>query len=220
MTRTVFRDPVSGFSHLFGALMAVWGTAWLAYLAATQATAWHLASLLVFGASMILLYAASATYHLVSGSERLIAVLRRIDHSMIYILIAGTYTPICLVALRGPWGWSLLGVIWGLTLLGIVLKILWFDAPRWLYTLFYVIMGWLVVIAFVPLLQVVSLAGVLWLLAGGLLYSTGAIIYATQWPRIAARFFGFHEIFHFFILGGTACHFWFMYRYILPLGLM
>lgn len=136
---------------------------------------------------------------------------------MIYILIAGTYTPVCLIPLRGGWGWSLLISIWSIAMVGIVLKVLWFNAPRWLSTLFYVIMGWLVVVAFLPLVRTMPIGAICWLIAGGLLYSIGALVYGTKWPRLNSKFFSFHDIFHIFVLYGSFCHFWMMFRYVLYL---
>jgi hemolysin III len=134
---------------------------------------------------------------------------------MIYVLIAGTYTPICLIPLRGGWGYSILITIWGIAITGIIMKILWFDAPRWLYTMFYLVMGWLVVIALWPIIKTTPIGGVLWLIAGGLLYTIGAVIYGTKWPPLKSKIFGFHEIFHLFVLYGSFCHFWLMFRYLL-----
>lgn len=212
------RDPVSGLTHLLGALLSVAGLIVLVYNAATKATPWHVVAFSIFGASLILLYTASSLYHLLPVSDKGVRVLRKIDHMMIYVLIAGTYTPVCLIPLRGGWGWSLLCSIWAIAMVGIILKILWFNAPRWLYTLFYVVMGWLVVIALLPLLRAIPPAGVAWLVAGGVLYSIGAIIYGTKWPKINLKYFGFHEIFHLFVLYGSLCHFWLMFRYVLNLG--
>lgn len=212
------REPVSGLTHLIGAVLSVIGIVVLVYNAATKATPWHVVSFSIFGASLILLYTASSVYHLLTISDKGVRVLRKIDHSMIYVLIAGTYTPICLVPLRGGWGWSLLCSIWAIAMVGIVLKLLWFDAPRWLYTAFYVIMGWLIVIAFMPLVRSMPLPAVLWLIAGGVLYSIGALIYGTKWPRLKLKRFGFHEIFHLFVMYGSFCHFWLMFRYVLNLG--
>ena len=211
------KDPFSGFSHLAGAIMSVAGLCLLVYYASMNGTVWHIVSFSIFGASLILLYTASSIYHLLSVSEKSIRVLRKIDHMMIYILIAGTYTPVCLIPLRGGWGWSLLISIWGIAMAGIVLKVLWFNAPRWLYTLFYLLMGWLIVIAFVPLVRTMPIAAMLWLIAGGLLYTVGAVIYGTKWPKLKSKVFGFHEVFHVFVLYGSFCHFWMMFRYILYL---
>jgi hemolysin III len=134
---------------------------------------------------------------------------------MIYVLIAGTYTPICLIALKGNIGTFLFLGIWLLAFIGILLKIIWFDAPRWLYTLFYILMGWISVFAIVPIIKAISLGGFMWLLAGGLFYTIGAIIYATKRPKINLKFFGFHEIFHIFIMLGSLCHFILMFKYIM-----
>ncbi len=211
------RDPFSGFSHLAGAILSVAGLYLLVRYALVNGTVWHIVSFSIFGASLILLYTASSIYHLLSVSEKSTRVLRKIDHMMIYILIAGTYTPVCLIPLRGGWGWSLLISIWGIAMIGIILKVLWFNAPRWLYTLFYLLMGWLIVIAFVPLVRTMPIAAMFWLIAGGLLYTVGAVIYGTKWPKLKSKVFGFHEMFHVFVLYGSFCHFWMMFRYILYL---
>ena len=204
---TKVRDPISGFTHMAGALLSVAGLVVLVCFAAINATAWHIVSFSIFGASLVLLYTASTLYHLLPVSARGTAILRRIDHMMIYVLIAGTYTPVCLVPLRGAWGWSLLGGIWAIAIVGIILKGFWMNAPRWLSTLFYMGMGWLVVIAFWPLVNSIPSGAVWWLVAGGLMYTIGAVIYATKWPRIASKLFGFHEIFHLFVMGGYFHHF-------------
>lgn len=209
------KDPVSGFTHLAGALLSIAGLVVLVCFAAIKATAWHVVSFSIFGASLILLYTASSLYHLLPVSDKATAVLRRIDHMMIFVLIAGTYTPVCLVPLRGAWGWSIFGVIWGTAIAGIFLKAFWMNAPRWLSTAFYLIMGWLVVIAFWPLINAVPAAGIVWLLAGGLMYTVGGVIYGAKWPKIESKLFGFHEIFHLFVMAGSICHFIFMFRYIL-----
>ena len=209
------REPVSGLTHLIGAVLSAIGLVLMIYYAVSKGTVWHIVSFSIFGGSLILLYTASTLYHLLNISEKGVRVLRKIDHMMIYILIAGTYTPICLIPLRGGWGYSLLITIWGIAITGIIMKLLWFDAPRWLYTLFYLFMGWLVVIALWPMAKTIPLAGVLWMIAGGLLYTIGAVIYGTKWPRLKSKVFGFNEIFHLFVLYGSFCHFWLMFRYLL-----
>jgi len=211
------KDPFSGFSHLFGALLSAVGLFYLVRYAVAVGTVWHVVAFSIFGASLILLYTASSLYHLVVTSERGSTILRKIDHMMIYVLIAGTYTPVCLIPLRGGWGWSLLISIWSIAMVGIVMKLLWFDAPRWLSTLFYVIMGWLAIVAFLPLVRSMPPAAVWWLVAGGIMYSIGALIYGTKWPRFKSKVFGFHELFHIFVLYGSLCHFWMMFRYVLYL---
>ena len=211
------RDPVSGLTHMVGVFLSITALVLLVYFSAIHATAWHVVSFSIFGASLIMLYTASTLYHLLPLQEQGIKMLRKIDHMMIFVLIAGTYTPICLIPLRGVWGWSLFGIAWGVTIAGIIMKIVWLNAPRWLYTFIYVLMGWMVVIAFLPLLHSLPMHGVAWLVAGGLSYTVGAVIYALKKPNFA-KFFGFHEIFHLFVLMGSACHFWLMYRYVLNLG--
>jgi len=134
---------------------------------------------------------------------------------MIFVLIAGTYTPICLVPLHGKWGWTMLVLIWAFALSGIFLKIFWMNAPRWLSTLIYVVMGWLAVVAFVPLEKAVSWQGIGLLLAGGIAYTIGAVIYGLKKPNITLKNFGFHEIFHVFVMVGSSLHIAFMFQYVL-----
>jgi hemolysin III len=208
------REPVNGFTHLGGVALSILGLVVLLVASARLLSALHIASFAIYGASLILLYTASSLYHLLPLRPRGVALLRRIDHMMIFVLIAGTYTPICLIALRGPWGLGLLIAAWMLAVLGIILKAAWPGAPRLLSTLFYLTMGWLVVVAFPPLLRGIPAGAVAWLAGGGALYSIGAALYALKWPK-GIRGFGFHEIFHLFVLGGSFCHFWMMFRYIL-----
>ena len=211
------KDPVSGYLHLFGIGLSVAALAVLVAQAALHASPWHVVGFSIFGAGLILLYGASTVYHLARVSERATLVLRKIDHCMIFALIAATYTPICLIPLRGAWGWTLFGVVWGLAITGIVLKAVFFQAPRWLYTLCYVALGWSCLICIAPLLRALPAGGLLWLLGGGVAYSVGALCYGLKWPLRNARWFGFHEIFHILILAGSFCHFWLMFRYVLPL---
>jgi len=210
------KDPVSALTHATGALLAAIGLVVL--LRAGAGDPWRLASFAVFGVSLIALYTASAVYHWLRLSEPATAVLRRVDHTMIFVLIAGTYTPLCLGPLRGPWGWSLFGVVWGVAAAGLLMKLFWLQAPRWLSTGVYVVMGWLVVVATAPLLRAVPAGGLAWLLAGGLFYTAGAVVYALKWPGRRARVFGFHELFHLLVLAGSLSHFWVVYRYLGRLG--
>ena len=143
--------------------------------------------------------------------------LRKLDHSSIYILIAGTYTPICLIALRGPWGWSLFGVIWALAIMGIFLSIAWINAPRWVTSGIYLFMGWLAVIALYPMWLTLGMRGLFWLVSGGILYTVGGVLYALKWPGRDNPRFGCHEIFHVFILLGSIAHFMMMWNVVLPL---
>ena len=202
-------DPVSGLTHFVGALLSVAALVLLVVFGSIYATAWHVVSFSIFGASLILLYAASSVYHLLPVSEGVRVVLRKIDHMMIFVLIAGTYTPICLVPLRGSWGWSLFGVIWGLAIAGVFMKIFWLHAPRWLYTAIYLGMGWIVAIAFYKILHTMDFMGVFWLVLGGVFYSVGAVIYGLKKPNFS-KHFGFHEIFHIFVMLGSLSHFFLM----------
>ncbi len=214
MAKKTLKDPLSGLTHCIGVLLSIVGLVLLVYRGAVAGNAWQVVAFAIFGASMILLYTASTLYHWLPLSPKGTTILRKFDHGLIFFLIAGTYTPICLLPLRGPWGWSLFGCIWGLALIGIFTKIFWLNAPRWLSTVVYIAMGWLVAIATRPLLQTVPLAGMGWLLAGGLFYTVGAVIYGLKKPNPFPDVFGFHEIFHLFVLLGSFCHFWMMYQYI------
>ncbi len=213
--RSKLREPINGLTHLIGALFSIAGLVLLVYFAAIKGTVWHVVSFSIFGASLILLYTSSTLYHLLPLSERGVRVFRRIDHIMIFVLIAGTYTPVCLVSLRGGWGWSLFGVVWGIAVAGIVLKLFWLQAPRWLYILVYVFMGWLAIIALLPLIRAIPVGGLVWLAMGGIFYSVGALIYGIKRPNIIPGWFGFHEIFHLFTMAGSFSHFWLMFRYVL-----
>lgn len=210
------KDPFSGLSHLAGAVLSIVALVALVYNAVLHGTVSHIVAFSIFGASLVLLYTASALYHLLPLSQKGALILRRIDHMMIFVLIAGTYTPVCLIPLRGAWGYSFLIGVWFLAIAGILIKIFWMEAPRWFSTLLYVVMGWLIVIPFWPLIQTVSLGGIVWLVLGGLFYTVGAILYGTKWPpNIIPGWIGFHEIFHVFTMAGSFSHFWLMSRYIL-----
>ncbi|MDY9921116.1 MAG: hemolysin III family protein [Synergistota bacterium] len=208
-----FREPASGFSHLVGALLSVAGLILLLYVAITNRDVWQIVSFSIFGASMILLYSASAIYHLVNASEKAIRILQKIDHSMIFVLIAGTYTPICLTLLRGRLGYWLLALIWSCAAAGIVMKMFFFDIPRLLYTGVYLIMGWIAVFVIVPLYRAGGPLPLIWLLAGGLFYTAGGIIYAIKKPNILPGWLGFHELFHIFVILGSTAHYVMILRF-------
>lgn len=199
------KDPVSGFSHAFGAVLSVAGLVLLIVYAALYGEgAWDIVSFTIFGVGLLLLYTFSSLYHLLNLGEKGTRVFRKFDHIMIYILIAATYTPICLGPLRGGWGWSIFGVVWGIALIGIFLTIFWLNAPRWLTTSIYLAMGWTVIVAIYPMLTTFAslnaLGSLLWLLAGGILYTIGGVLYGLKWPHFKNKYFGFHELFHIFIL--------------------
>jgi hemolysin III len=208
------RDPMSGLTHCIGAVLAVAGLVLLICESVNPVKPWHIISFSVFGTGLILLYTASTLYHWLPLSENGVRNLRRLDHIMIFILIAATYTPVCLIPLRGPWGWSLFGSVWALAILGIFLKLFWLQAPRWFSTTVYIIMGWLAIAGVWPLIMTLHVGGFIWVLMGGLFYTIGAIIYATKLPNPWPNFFGFHEIFHIFVMLGSVSHFWVMYEYV------
>ena len=199
------REPFNGLSHLAGALLSTAGL--LLLLAASMRKPWHLTGFAIYGGSLIILYAASTLYHSLPVSPRRIGQLLAFDQVAIYLLIAGTYTPICLVPLRGPWGWSLLGVVCGIALVGIVLRLAWRSQPEWLPVALYLIMGWLSVIAVRPLVSALPAAALAWLLAGGIVYTVGAAIFALERPRLWPGVFSSHELWHVCVLGGSACHY-------------
>ncbi|MDD2274290.1 MAG: hemolysin III family protein [Candidatus Pacebacteria bacterium] len=208
------KDPFSGFSHLLGLILSIVGTIVLVSLSSNST---QIIAFLVFGLSMIFLYTSSSTYHLFGHSPEEVDLFRKIDHAMIYILIAGTYTPFCLIALDGLWGIISMIVIWTLAILGIstvFFKSFWTKVPRWFATFLYVLMGWLSMAIIYPLYLSVGLPLIIYLLLGGLFYSVGAVIYAIKKPNIIEGF-GFHEIFHIFVLLGTITHFIGIYNYLL-----
>lgn len=210
-------DLFSALSHLAGVLLSIAGLVILLVAGASR-TPWHVVSFSIFGAALILLYLSSTLYHWFPYPSTVRSVFQRIDHSMIYLLIAGTYTPVCLVAIRGPWGWTLFGIIWAMAIWGIIMKAAWLKIPRVISVLSYVLMGWSAVIAFVPLFQTVSLPGMLWIIGGGLFYTIGTLFYSLDKKRPSTRWFNWHDVFHLFILAGSFCHFWAMLWYINPLG--
>ena len=206
------KDPISALTHFIGFLAVIPVFICLLDLADTKL---QQISFIVFGFSLLLLYGASTIYHTLRLSAEKTALLRRIDHMMIFVLIAGTYTPVCLVPLAGKWGTILLSAIWAIAIAGVFMKIFWMGAPRWLSTMIYVVMGWLSITAFVPLLKAVGWGGFGMLLGGGIAYTVGALIYALKKPNLAIlKSFGFHEIFHVFVMIGSAFHIAFMFLYV------
>ncbi|MFP3156136.1 hemolysin III family protein [Lachnospiraceae bacterium ZAX-1] len=210
------KDPGSSITHFIGMLMAVFASLPLLIKASSQPDYVHVASLAIFIVSMILLYGASATYHAFNLTEKTNKLLRKIDHMMIFVLIAGTYTPICVIVLGKPLGYSLLSLVWGIALLGILIKAFWITCPKWFSSVLYIAMGWVCVLAFTQLINSLSLQAFLWLLAGGIIYTVGGVIYALKLPvfNLKHKSFGSHEIFHLFVLGGSVCHFIMMYFFV------
>ena len=216
--RFKIKDPGSAITHFIGWLMAVFSAVPLLIKATHNPDTIHMASLAIFIVSMILLYGASTVYHTLDISERVNKILRKIDHMMIFILIAGSYTPICLLVLKGRTGITLLSLVWGIAIAGILIKAFWVFCPKWVSSILYIGMGWTCVLAFTQILNSMSAAAFGWLLAGGIIYTIGGVIYALKLPIFNSRHknFGSHEIFHLFVMGGSACHFVVMYAYLLP----
>ncbi len=201
------RDPVSSISHLLGFVLAVIGTVFLTIKGSQSGGLLYAGTFLIFGLTMIFLYLASASYHWFDLKERGTLVLRKLDHAMIYVLIAGTYTPMCAIVLNGYWRAGLLIAIWALALGGIFLTLFYFKAHRWLTTGIYILMGWLVVIALKPMSASMPLSGFAWLLGGGIAYTIGGVIYGRKRSLIHFPGFGFHEVFHIFVIIGSVCHY-------------
>ncbi len=210
------KDPGSAITHFIGALMAIFASTPLLIKAANQPNRIHLISLGIFVLSMILLYAASTIYHTFGKTEKVHVRLKKFDHMAIYVLIAGTYTPICAIVLGGRTGYTLLALVWALALVGIAVTGIWVHCPKWFSSIVYIAMGWTCVLAFTQLINALPTAAFQWLLAGGIIYTVGGIIYALKLPIFNNRHknFGSHEIFHLFVMGGTFCHFMLMYQYI------
>ena len=203
------KDKWSAITHFISMLMAIFAGIPLLIKAAQEPSKVYIVSLSIYIISMILLYFASTLYHSLDISERVNRNLRKFDHMMIFVLIAGTYTPVCLIALKGTMGIALLSIVWGIAILGIVVKALWINCPKWFSSALYIGMGWTCVIAFTRLLDALTPAAFGWLLAGGLIYTVGGVIYALKLPIFNKKHqsFGSHEIFHLFVSGGSVCHF-------------
>lgn len=213
------REPINGLTHGLGALLAVVGLILMLNDAIMSASPKHIVAFSIFGASMVLLYTASSLYHSLNVKEKTLDLFKKLDHSMIYVLIAGSYTPVCLLALEGSWKWGLFITVWALALIGIIKKFTWTNAPRWISTLFYLGMGWLAVIIFPMLWDKLPLAFMVWMGIGGLAYTVGAVIYGIKKPNLIPKWFGFHELWHLFVLAGTFSHFWAFYQYLSGYGL-
>lgn len=220
--RPSFREPVNALTHSVGAVLSVIGLVVLLIVAIGHGSARQVVAFSIFGGSLVAMYSASAFYHSFRLSERGIAHMRRIDHVMIYVLIAGTYTPVCLLLLTRRLGLGLLIAVWALAAIGTAQKIAWMRAPTWLSMALYLGMGWIAVLIVRPLLAAAPTAFFLWLLAGGLFYSLGAVVLAMEWPRKTTgaqqRIFGSHEIWHLFVMAGSFSHYWAILAYASKVG--
>ena len=210
------REPGSALTHFIAMLLALCAAVPLLVRAAVHSGVKSLTAMTVFMISMVLLYAASTIYHSVNCSGRILRIFRKMDHMMIFVLIAGTYTPVCLLTLPKPSGLMLLAAVWGIALVGIFIKGFWITCPKWFSSVLYIAMGWSCLSVLGQLFSLLPLHAFLWLLAGGLIYTAGGIIYALRLPLFDARhpMFGLHEIFHLFVVAGSLCHFVFMFCYL------
>ena len=211
------REPGSAITHFIAMMMAVCATVPLLVKAGIQSGWENFLAMAIFMGSMILLYGASATYHSVDLTGRSLRVFRKLDHMMIFVLIAGSYTPVCLLALDKKQGIPLLILVWSTAIVGIIIKIFFINCPHWVSSIIYIGMGWTCVLVFKPLLANLPASAFAWLLAGGIIYTVGGIIYGLKLPIFdkLPKDFGSHEIFHLFVMGGSICHFIFMYAYLM-----
>jgi len=210
------KDPGSALTHFIAMLLALGAATPLLIKAAQTPGYAHVLALTIFIISMILLYAASTIYHTLDISPKVNQLLRKVDHMMIFILIAGTYTPICMLVLGDRTGWQMLALVWGIAIIGIIINALWITCPKWFSSLIYIAMGWVCVLAFGKITAALPPSAFGWLLAGGIIYTIGGVIYALKVPFLNHRFpnFGSHEIFHLFVMGGSFCHYIMMYAFV------
>ena len=203
--RSKYREPINGLTHLGGAIAAFFGL--IALLVVGWGEPAKVVSVIVYGFSLVALFSTSATYHLVKVKPQVLQTLRKLDHSAIFLLIAGTYTPFCLIAFTGFCRWGLLAIIWGIAAVGIVVKVFYVKGPRWLNAVIYVIMGWLGVMAAPQISSVLPVNAMVWLIVGGVVYSLGAMVYATKILNFVPGKFGFHEVWHIFVVLGAMAHY-------------
>lgn len=208
-----FKDPGSAITHFIGMIGALLFTLPLIFKSNDSV---HQLAFTIFTISMILLYGASTTYHTFDISGKVNTVLKKIDHLMIFVLIAGSYTPVCLIVLRGRIGYTLLSIVWGIAIVGMIIKACFINCPKWFSSILYIAMGWTIVFAFAPLYNALTTNAFMWLLMGGIIYTIGGVIYALKLPIFNNNhpFFNSHVIFHLFVLGGSVCHYIFMYNYV------
>ena len=210
------REPGSAITHFIGCLMALIAASPLLIKAHGNAT--YMLAMTIFATSMVLLYAASTIYHSICHvSAKVLRNFQKLDHMMIFVLIAGSYTPVCMIILGGRIGYTLLALVWGIAVAGIIIKGLWITCPKWFSSIIYIAMGWVCILAITKIPRSMPRAGFMWLLAGGIIYTIGGIIYALKLPIFNNRHknFGSHEIFHLFVMGGSMCHFIVMYAFVL-----
>jgi hemolysin III len=205
------KDPISCLTHLAGALLSIVG---LYVLLNAGNGPVEIIAFAIFGFTMMLMYSASTVYHMFNLSESGTKLLRKVDHIMIYLFIAGSFTPFTLLLMEGPFKWTMISIIWGIAIIGVVFKLLWLHAPKWVSLTFYLGMGWLGLIILPYAIMELPSTAAWWVIAGGLSYTFGAVIYGLQKPNPIPEWFGFHEIWHLFVMGGSFCHFWAIYRFL------
>ncbi|MBI9105377.1 MAG: hemolysin III family protein [Spirochaetales bacterium] len=215
-SRHVTDEVINTVTHTAGAAFSLLGMVFLIVQSAIYGSVWHVVGFSIYGASLFLLFLASAFHHGIDGSDRLNAFFRLFDYLSIFILIAGTYTPLCLVLSRDSWGWSTFGVVWLLAGAGVTIKAVFPSIPKWFTNTLYICMGWIGAALIIHLIPKVGLWGVSMILLGGILYSVGAVIFYIEKPNPIPGKFGFHEIWHLFVLGGAAIHYLFMFYIVLP----
>lgn len=210
------REPGSAITHYIGMLLSLLVAIPLLMKAEVSSIPSAITAMGIFILAMVLLYAASTLYHTLNVKDGILKVFRKLDHMMIFVLIAGTYTPICMLVLRGKIGTLLLSVIWGLAIVGILLKAFWINCPKWFSSIIYIAMGWTCLFVFPLLMKTLSMGAFLWLLAGGILYTVGGVVYALKLKGFNRmhKYFGSHEIFHLFVMAGSFCHFIVMYCFV------
>jgi hemolysin III len=201
-------EKFNAWSHLIGAVLAAIGAVWLLVLASSTGDLWKIVAVAIYGVTLLLLYSISTLYHSMRGPAK--RVMQKLDHLSIYLLIAGSYTPFCLVTLRGPWGWTLFGIVWSLALIGMLQEIKPRSEARVLSLIIYAVMGWIVLVAVKPLIAALGMTGFKWLAAGGLLYTVGIIFFAYD-----SRFRHWHGIWHLFVMAGSLLHFVAILLYVL-----
>jgi len=210
------REPGGALTHGIAAILAVFVLVLMVVKASTTGTIWHIVGVSIFGATLVFTYSISMSSHIVPyRSARAKTIMQRLDRGAIYFLIAGTYTPICLTILRGPWGWSLLAVVWVLAIVGSITKFTGVHLPYWLPPTLYITLGWMAIVAIVPLYRILSWGGLSWLVGGGLAYTIGVVFFALEHVVRRSKWWGMHEIFHLFVILGSALHIILIWKYIL-----
>ena len=209
-----FREPVNGLTHYFAAVAAVVGLGILVF--ASGADFLKQMSFTVYGASLTMLLLASASYHLIKAEPSRMQFLRKIDHSAIYFLIAGSYTPICMIVMKGFWQWGMLLIVWSLAVIGVAIKIFWIKTPRWITVTIYLAMGWFSLLSVGELVRAFPVGAIVFLALGGVFFTVGAVVYATKIMDFKPGVFGFHEVWHIFVIAGCLSHYLLMAIYVLP----